>query len=207
MGMPAVEQERVVRRGWTAAQVRELIDETQPSPRYELIGGELIVTPSPGYRHQYAVGAIWTILERYVKREGLGTVLMSPADLELIPENITQPDVFVHPHIEPSDPKRGLTWTDVASLLLAVEIISPSSVRYDRLVKRDYYMDTAGIPEYWVVDLDARIVERWTLSSATPTIDRESLTWQPPGATAPLVIDLETLFEEIRKASGMPRRI
>ncbi|HUQ20139.1 MAG TPA: Uma2 family endonuclease [Gemmatimonadaceae bacterium] len=205
--MPAVEQETVVRRGWTAAQVRDLIDESRAWPRYELIDGELLVTPSPGVPHQMAVGAFFELLKSFVDREGLGHLVMSPADLELIRDSITQPDLFVFLDSAPADPEKGLTWRDINTLVLAIEIISPSSIRNDRVIKRDFYMDKAGISEYWVVDLDARIVERWTRSSATPMIDRARLRWQPSGATAPLVIDLETLFEEIRKASGMPRRI
>jgi len=207
MGMPAVQHDSMPRRRWTAAQVRDLIDESRPSPRYELIDGELLVTPSPGYAHQFAVMAFWNALDEYVKTEEIGIVMVSPADLELIEENVTQPDVFVHPAIDPADPDKGMTWTDINSLVLAIEIISPSSVRFDRIVKRDYYMDRARISEYWVVDLVAQIVERWTPSSTTPIIDRKSLTWQPPGAKSALDIDLEALFEEIRTASRMPRRI
>jgi hypothetical protein len=68
-------------------------------------------------------------------------------------------------------------------------------------------MDRAGVSEYWVVDLVAEIVERWSPSSKTPTIDRESLKWQPEGAESALVIDLKSLFEEIRVAARLPRRI
>ena len=207
MGMPAVQYDSMPRRRWTAAQVRDLIEECRPSPRYELIDGELLVTPSPGYAHQFAVMAFWDALDEYVKTEEIGIVMVSPADLELIEENVTQPDVFVHREIDPADPEKGMTWTDINSLVLAIEIISPSSVRFDRIVKRDYYMDRARISEYWVVDLVAQIVERWTPSRTTPIIDRKSLTWHPPGTKSALVIDLEALFEEIRVASRMPRRI
>jgi Uma2 family endonuclease len=207
MGMAAVEQQAVRRRGWTAAQVRDLIDESRAWPRYELIDGELLVTPAPRVAHQVAVMEIWKRLESYVKINSVGFALTSPADIELVAENITQPDVFVFPPAEPADAEQGLTWPDIKSLLLAIEIISPSSIRFDRIIKRDYYMDRAGVSEYWVVDLVAEIVERWSPSSKTPTIDRESLKWQPEGAESALVIDLKSLFEEIRVAARLPRRI
>ena len=94
MGMPA---ERV--RRWTTAEVRELMDESRPWPRYELIDGELIVTPAPSWTHQWAVALLWRALHEYLSREPVGVPMMSPSDLELEEGHITQPDVFtVGPH-------------------------------------------------------------------------------------------------------------
>jgi hypothetical protein len=53
------------------------------------------------------------------------------------------------------------------------------------------------VPEYWVVDVDARIIERWNPEGATPMALRTTLEWQPAGARNPLTIDLGSLFEEI----------
>jgi Uma2 family endonuclease len=61
-------------------------------------------------------------------------------------------------------------------LLLAVEVLSPSTARYDRLTKRRFYQQQ-GV-EYWIVDLDARIVERWLPGSDRPEILAEHLAWQ-----------------------------
>src|SRR6185295_15091652 len=83
MGMPELAPEMVPRRGWTAAQVRDLIDESRPAPRYELIDGELLATPAPGFPHQIAVMELWKCLESYVKLNGVGTAVVSPADIEL----------------------------------------------------------------------------------------------------------------------------
>ena len=88
---------------------------------------------------------------------------------------------------------RGPLGNDVKALLLAIEVLSPSSLRTDRTTKRDFYMDV-GVEEYWIVDADARIVERWTPQQETPVIVRDQLTWAPGGA-APLVIDLVPLFD------------
>ncbi len=205
MGMPAVRPDPPVRHHWTAAQVRDLIDESRHWPRYELIGGELIVTPAPGVAHQIAVFEIQTIIGSYLEGKDLGLVLASPADLELEPNTITQPDVFVTPARIPGDPEAPITWADIPNIVLAVEILSPSSLRTDRIIKRDFYMG-AGVPEYWIVDLDARMLERWTPARETPDVSRTSLDWKPPGAELPLTIDLTVLFERIwskyRKLSG-----
>ncbi|MBL0170033.1 MAG: Uma2 family endonuclease [Gemmatimonadaceae bacterium] len=79
--------------------------------------------------------------------------------------------------------------------LLAVEVLSPSTARQDRIVKRPRYQRT-GV-EYWMVDLDARVVERWTPDAERPEICLIAITWQPAGAVAPLAIDLVALFAEI----------
>lgn len=88
------------------------------------------------------------------------------------------------------------SWALVESLLLAVEIISPSSVHIDRIVKRDFYL-SAGVSEYWIVDLDARMVERWTPERETPEVLRTSVDWFPAGAGSSLTIDLAAMFELI----------
>ena len=103
-----------------------------------------------------------------------------------------QPDVFVVP-LGAAGPPRS--WRDIARLLLAVEVLSPSTARYDRIVKRGKYQ-RAGVSEYWVVDLDARLVERWRPGDERPEILTDSIVWQPDGAAEPLTLDLPALFAE-----------
>jgi len=81
------------------------------------------------------------------------------------------------------------------ALLLAVEVLSPSSARNDRGHKRRYYQRN-GLPEYWIVDLDSRLVERWRPDDTRPEVLTETLEWRPQGSAAPLVIELHTLFME-----------
>src|SRR5918999_4485783 len=131
MAMPAV-------RRWTAEEVRAVIEESPPGPRYELIDGELLVTPAPDPPHQAAVGALYAILRAYVGAHGLGKALLSPADLELRPGNITQPDIFVIP----PDVRPGHRWRGVRALRLAVEVLSEGSRRHDRVTKRKHYLET-----------------------------------------------------------------
>ena len=186
MAMPAVH------RRWTAAEVRELQDESRAWPRYELLDGELLVTPGPGFAHQLAVTELLVLLRDYVNQFGIGCALTSPSDIELRAETIMQPDVFVCP-VPAGRAPRDMSWADVASLILAVEVISPSSVRTDRTRKRDFYLAN-GVAEYWVVDLDARQVERSVPGSGTPVIEKTTIEWRPAGAPSSLVIDLKQLF-------------
>ncbi len=188
MGMPAVE------RRWTAREVRALIEESPlASPRYELVDGDLLVTASPGFPHQRAVARLLLALRAYLERERVGETLTSPFDVELEAESITQPDIFV---ISPDEGRRlqrdGLP---ALSLLLTAEVLSPGSSRHDRVHKRPLYQ--RHVPEYWIVDLDARLVERWRTRDTRPEIVESSLSWQPEGASAPFVLDVERFFDAV----------
>ena len=190
MGMPAI------RRHWTTADVRGLMDEARAWPRYELIGGELIVTPSPGGRHQYAVTELLFLVTSYLRGTSIGIAFASPADLEMESGTITQPDVFVVPAggaVSDDD----FRWSHVTRLLIAIEVISPGSVRTDRVTKREYYMNV-GVPDYLIVDVDARMIERWSQGRDTPDVLRDRLEWHPAGASAPLIISVPEFFDHIR---------
>ena len=189
---------------WTVDAVRALPDDGR---RYELIdamlhangvaipNGDLAgldpaMTPSPTPLHQLRAFALARILADYVDRERCGSVMLSPADLELAPGTIVQPDVFVTP---PPGEGAILSWAQIASVLLAVEVLSPSTARTDRIRKRSYYQ-RAGVPEYWIVDNDAQAIERWRPGDERPEILAARITWQPDGATEPLTIDLDKFF-------------
>ena len=186
MAMPAETPRR-----WTAREVRELIAATPlATPRYELVEGELLVTPGPSVFHQRAVVELVVALAAYLRVERVGHVITSPSDVELEPEIITQPDIFVVPMAE---------WRRVASgglpireLLLAVEVLSPSSSRHDRVRKRPLYQ--RHVPDYWIVDLDARLVEHWTPADDRPELLTDTLVWHPTGAATPFTLDLQAFF-------------
>lgn len=183
-----------ITRHWTTADVRALTREDRPWPRYELIDGELLVTPAPRGPHQVAAFELCRVLATYLDRDPIGLAVMSPSDLELKRGTITQPDVFVIPA---GIGIAGVTpeWADVTSLLLAVEVLSPSSLRTDRVVKRDFYLAN-GVAEYWIVDLDERLIERWTPAQETPVLCQGTIIWTPLDRE-PLVIDLDALFDRI----------
>ena len=183
-------------RHWTTAAVRELTREDRPWPRYELIGDELLVTPAPRGPHHTAAFAIATLLDAYSSAQRIGVTMMSPADLELRRGTITQPDVFVVPR-GISNATGPAEWSEITALLLAVEVLSDSSVRTDRVLKRDFYLAN-HVEEYWVVDTDARAIERWRPEQTTPELVRESLVWLPRGGE-PLVLDVAALFDRIEE--------
>ena len=189
MAMPALD----LARRWSREEVLALPDDGN---RYELVDGELLVSPSPIRLHQRAVSRLLRLLDDYVAMHRLGEALTSPADVKFRAEEILQPDIFVAPAI---GGRLGQTWEDVGIPLLVVEILSPSTARFDRVTKRIRYQ-RAGVPAYWIVDLDARVVEVWTPEAERPEIVVATLGWQPTPAVPALEIDLPGLFAAIREA-------
>jgi len=174
---------------YTADMVRALPDDGN---RYEVVYGELLVTPAPRLWHQKLVVRLTHALGAYLEREPAGVLLAAPADISWGQDVLVQPDVFVVPLEE----ARTLTWSRVRTLLLVAEVLSPSTAANDRFLKRLRYRQ-AGVPLYWVVDGDERAVEIWTPSDDFPAVERERLVWHPPGATEPFALALEELFRPI----------
>ena len=175
---------------WTREDVLALPDDGN---RYEVVDGELLVTPSPRWVHQFAVGAFYRRLHQYVTVHGIGWAVFSPADLDLRAGQLLQPDLFVVRGIA-GRPLRD--WAEVGIPLLVVEVLSPTTARSDRIIKRRRYQ-RSGVPIYWIVDLDARLVEVWTPPDVSPAVVDDTLTWQPDPSAPALTIDLPACFGEI----------
>jgi len=126
--------------------------------RYELIEGELFLTPSPGTRHQFVVGRVFKILDNYAQKARSGTVLIAPLDVVLdepAKKNTFQPDVIFI-----SNDRLGII--EEARINgapdLVVEVLSPATIRRDRGKKsRRYFL--SGVREYWLVDPQERLLE------------------------------------------------
>ncbi len=174
---------------YTAEMVRALPDDGN---RYEVVHGELLVTPAPRLWHQELVGRLYAALRVYLTSEPLGLVLTSPADISWGTDVLVQPDVFVIPLEE----ARLQEWSQIRHVLLAAEIVSPSSARADRFTKRRLYQEQ-GVPLYWMVDGDAASIEVWTPEIELPVVERERVTWHPAGAGRPFILDLKDLFRPI----------
>ena len=178
-----------VTRHYTAADLATMPDD---GLRYEVVRGELLVTPSPGGHHQPIVTRLLLPLGGYLDAHGLlDQLLTPPADITLRHDTLVQPDLLV---ADTAPFIRSGKWTDVTTLFLAVEVISPSSVRTDRELKRPEYQQH-GIAQYWIVDGDQRQVEVWAPDANAPVIERERLRWRHPALDEECVIDLERLFD------------
>jgi Uma2 family endonuclease len=184
MGMPAPQLE------WTAEMAMALPEDGN---RYEVLDGELFVTPAPSWRHQTALEVLFIGLREYVRAHRLGWTRWSPADIRFSPRRLVQPDTFVVPWRVEGAPR---SWADIKSLLLAIEAISPTTARADRHRKRLIYQGE-GVPEYWIIDAEARLVERWRPDDVRPEILLDELVWQPRAVVEPFRMDLAAYFDEV----------
>src|SRR5687767_10098686 len=150
MAMPATHAD------WTVDMLDALPDDGQ---RYEIIDGELFVSPAPGEIHQLVAGWLYIILDHYVRGSSVGRAMIRPSDVRRgdRSRNRVQPDVFV---VRLTGNQRPSYPYEVRDLLLAVEVPSPSNPSYDYNVKRKLYL-REGVGEYWVLNADARNLSRW----------------------------------------------
>ena len=193
MSMPA---QRLHPRRWSEEEFYAARDAAPQGERWELVDGEVLVTPSPHWTHQRAVQRLNVALYAYVREQALGEVFTAPLDVKLQPGLVLQPDILVVPN--------GVlrVRADIVDrLLLAVEAISPGSARHDRVKKRPAYQRNR-VPEYWIMDERSGTVERWGPDDERPEIVAESLVWHPEGATAAFELDLLGFFADIAVLDG-----
>lgn len=184
MGMPANAQ--------TYYTVDEVLAFPDDGNRYELVYGELLVSPTPRVLHQRVVMRLTHILLEYCEREGVGEVFGVPADLTWGRQDvITQPDIFVVAREDAGFQH----WAEVRRVPLIAEVLSPSTKCHDRFGKRLVYSDQR-VDVYWILDAEEDFAEVWTPDAQFPVVERQRLTWYPAGASAPLVIDLAALLAD-----------
>ena len=175
---------------WTVARWREL--EPREGERFEVIEGELVPTGIPRRRHALAVEEFSLEVAAYVGGAGVGEVHRYLAPVFLNEYNVYLPDFVVFR----AGVDRDVDWEELGTPLLAVEVLSPSSARYDWGAKRQRYQG-AGVGEYWVVDLDARLIERWHPADQRPEVLRDSLVWRPAETIEPLMLDVRRYFNRV----------
>ena len=118
-------------------------DHPHDGHRYELIDGVLVVTPSPSYEHQSVVLELYSLLRPVCPGEM--KILVAPFDVSLADDTVMQPDLLVARRAD-------FTHRDLPiAPLLAAEILSPSTTRFDLTLKRSRF-ESAGVASYWVID-------------------------------------------------------
>jgi Uma2 family endonuclease len=171
-------------RSWTIEDLDRLPDDGN---RYEIVYGELFVTPGPGPRHEALVEELSAILREYVARERVGRVFHR-ASIR-IRGSAVEPDLTVRPVAAPPPPER---WEDAPLPILVVEVLSATTQRRDQGPKRELYLEIE-MPEYWIVDGRAREIR--VVRATGDTIEKSRVEWHPAGASAPLSIDVQQYFE------------
>jgi Uma2 family endonuclease len=127
--------------------------------RYEILDGELFVTPAPSTRHQKVLGSLFLRLAIHVREHEQGEVLLAPCDVLLAEHDIVQPDLLFVAR-EHADRIEAANVKGAPDLL--IEVLSPTTRRIDERTKRDRYRAT-GVAEYWLVDSDLETIKvyRW----------------------------------------------
>ncbi len=156
------QQKPQVRTKLTVADYMNTPDEV----RYQLIDGELILVPSPTRKHQSVSSRLFVVLDRFVRTYRLGETYYAPFDVVFPNHEVFQPDILFVSN------ERGEIITEAniqGAPDLVVEILSPSSARYDRGHKQTVYA-REGVREYWIVDPAAETVEVLSESAAGWTL-------------------------------------
>ena len=172
---------------WTVAMLDALPEDGQ---RYEIIDGVLYVTPAPRVRHQHVVTLLAAKLVPYVDRAGGAIVLVAPTDVRKGEHTSVQPDILV---VRLDESGRVAVPIQPRDLPLAIEVPSVGTARTDRQDKRVLYQGE-GVAEYWIVDADSWVIERWRPGDQRPEVLSQRLDWQCAGAETPLTIDLPSFF-------------
>ena len=170
---------------WTLEDLHRLPDDGN---KYELVYGELFVTPPPSPSHEDVIAILVRVLDRYVERWKLGRVYTARAVVRAL-ESEVEPDVMVRPIGIPTE-----DWAKRPIPLLVIEVASNSTRRRDRGKKRDYYLDL-GVPDYWIVDRETRSIHV-VRPDVADRVERDSVPWHPAGAGEPLIVAVRTLFRE-----------
>ncbi|MCF6154098.1 MAG: Uma2 family endonuclease [Candidatus Brocadia sp.] len=136
---------------------------TPDDKRYELINGELIMTPSPIPNHQRISGKIEFMLKKFITENNLGEVFYAPCDIYLDNENVVQPDILFI-----SKERLGIIGEKniQGAPDLVIEIISENSVYRDMVQKKRLYA-RFGVKEYWIVLPEEEEIEIYLLKDNT----------------------------------------
>jgi Uma2 family endonuclease len=169
---------------WTLDELHRLPDDGN---KYELVRGELFVTPAPSTAHEAIINALAHVLDPFVMAHGLGQIFRPRAVVRL-EDSETEPDLMVRRALRPPP----ADWAEMPRPILVVEVLSDSTRRRDRVQKRGLYVDSR-IPDYWIVDGDERTVCVVRPGRDDVTCD-DRVRWAPAGASDALEIDLRILF-------------
>lgn len=177
---------------WTYDEYARLPDDGN---RYEVIQGEVLVTPAPSTRHQHVALNLMRILDEYVRREDLGLMFWD-VDLLFSSGEFLRPDML---HVPARDLEKVTSRGVETRPDLVVEVVSPSSALVDRVKKARRYAELE-VPEYWLVDPEAEMIEVYGPAGGAKPVARwsDELTWQPDPSVAPLRAPLAAVFEDFR---------
>ena len=169
---------------WTLEELHGLPDDGN---KYELIDGELYVTPPPNPEHETILARLSRILESYVARQGLGFVY-HPRSVFRVGGSEVEPDLMVR---QPP-PRERTRWEDMPLPILVVQKFSPYTRRRDAGVKYDFYTKH-GVAEYWMIDPERRTITVARMGEEDRIV-ADAFDWHPGGASELLRIECHEVF-------------
>jgi Uma2 family endonuclease len=168
---------------WTLDELHSLPDDGN---KYELIHGELFVTPPPTDYHETTAARLTRLLDPFVAANGLGFVYRPRAVMRFQGSEV-EPDLMVRT----AHPRPEKDWNKAPKPSLIVEILSEYTRRRDRVQKKSLYLE-AGV-EFWIVDPETRAI-----TVARPgepdRVEREAMSWTPLGVSATLILGFADIF-------------
>ncbi len=160
--------------------------------RYEILDGDLFMTPAPLTRHQLIAIRLSHILMAYFETHPLGTVLAAPCDVLLSESDVVQPDLLV---VLENGQAHIMEKNIQGPPDMIIEILSPSTAARDRELKRKRY-EYFGVREYWLVDPENNSLEILKMNNARFVL--HSLSTAPSSCSSSIIphltLDLAWLF-------------
>jgi Uma2 family endonuclease len=171
---------------WTRQDLERLPDDGN---KYEVVRGELFVTPAPAPGHEEIIAVLAALLSEYLSIHRIGRVRF-PRSVVVIDGSEVEPDLMVRPLLPPPAP----AWEDAPLPILVIEVLSQSTRHRDLVAKRAFYIE-AGVADYWIVDGERRTI---TVARAgqPDAVMTGVLRWYPPTAAAPFDLDVAAMFRE-----------
>jgi Uma2 family endonuclease len=170
---------------WTLEELHRLPDDGN---KYELVRGELFVTPAPTEAHETIIAQLTSALVPYVAVHGLGLVFHARAVMRHEGSEV-EPDLMVRK----KRVRDRREWDESPIPILVVEVLSNSTRCHDHGPKRELYLD-AGVAEYWIVDPERREV-RVVRDGRDDAVVTGALEWHPRGVEEGLSISMDAIFD------------
>jgi Uma2 family endonuclease len=189
---------RSIGGGWTYSEFARLSNDPN---RYEVIDGEVFVTPVPSPRHQEVSGRVFMEVRPFIETNRIGKLLPGPLDVLFADGDYLAPDlVMVRLERLGIVSDRGLEGAPD----LIIEIASPLTAERDRGIKRERYA-YFGVPHYWIIDPDARQIEvhqPWLDPWHPVLITSDVFSWQPYPGSPTLNLDVAGITAALEDCPG-----
>lgn len=177
--------------GMTAAEFAKL---PQGPPYYQLINGDLYMSPSPRRKHQRLIIKLASKIHLFLEDHPLGEVYIAPSDVAINNDNVFNPDIyFVSNARRDQLTEQGCNGAPD----LVVEVLSKSTAKLDLGPKREVYAE-AGVIEMWIVSPKAQTIDVWRpQEDATKPVQKLTVKDSLTSSVLPgLTIDLAAVFAE-----------